>query len=190
MSLDVFETCPILANENYLIRLIEGKDKEDLLKVYSDKLALPFFNSDNCHGSNFYISNLFDMENTILYWLKEYHENKGFIRLSIVDKKRLQVIGTIEVFKRVADDFFNHCVLLRVDVGSENENSSLLTEIFSLISDSFIDWFDVSFIAAKAPIYAVERIESLKKVGYTKSDQPLVGHMGIKYYGYWIKRKN
>lgn len=189
MKIDVYETCPILENENHLIRMIEIKDAEALLKVYSDKLALPFFNSDNCHGSNFYITNLNDMQNTIFYWLKEYYEYKGFVRFSIVDKKTDQAIGTIEVFKRTAEDYFTNCALLRVDVGSVDEDSSLLEQLFSLISNSFMEWFDCDKIATKAPIYAVERIEALKLAGYIKSEQPLVGHTGVKYYEYWVKEK-
>ncbi|MDE7213387.1 MAG: hypothetical protein K2N42_02285, partial [Anaeroplasmataceae bacterium] len=70
MKIDVFKECPSLENDVFLIRFIDQKDAKDLLKVYSDKLALPFFNSDNCHGSNFYITNMKDMDNTIFYWLK------------------------------------------------------------------------------------------------------------------------
>ena len=30
------------------------EDKADLLKVYSDEKSVPFFNSDNCGGDDFY----------------------------------------------------------------------------------------------------------------------------------------
>ena len=70
--MDIYEKCPILENERFKVRLIEEKDADDLLKVYSDINALPFFNSDNCHGSNFYCAVRKDMENTIKYWLLEY----------------------------------------------------------------------------------------------------------------------
>ena len=189
MKINVFKECPSLENDDFLIRFIEQKDAEDLLKVYSDKLALPFFNSDNCHGSNFYITNMQDMDNTIFYWLKEYYEYKGFVRFSIIDKKRNQVIGTIEIFKRTANDFFNECGLLRVDVGSPDEESSILTSIFSLISIPFMDWFDCKFIATKAPIYAVERIKALTQAGFVKCNQSLIGHDGTQYYDYWIMHR-
>ncbi|MDE6241315.1 MAG: hypothetical protein K2M08_02705 [Anaeroplasmataceae bacterium] len=190
MKIDVFEKCPILENDTFLIRFIEQKDAENLLKVYSDKLALPFFNSDNCHGSNFYITNIQDMETTIFYWLKEYYEYKGFVRFSIVDKKRKQVIGTIEIFKRMAKDYFNECGLLRVDVGSSLETSDILKPIFSLVSIPFMQWFDCDMIATKAPIYAVERIKALSQAGFVKSDQPLIGHDGTYYYDYWVLGNN
>ena len=44
----------ILNNERFILRLFQDEDCNDLLKVYSDKNALPFFNSDNCDGDNFY----------------------------------------------------------------------------------------------------------------------------------------
>lgn len=36
------------------MRFVSEDDTDDLSEVYSDKNALPFFNSDNCDGDNFY----------------------------------------------------------------------------------------------------------------------------------------
>lgn len=55
---DVYLNCPVLESENYIIRLMRPGDAEYLLAVYSDKLALPFFNSDNCHGTNLYCGHI------------------------------------------------------------------------------------------------------------------------------------
>ncbi len=52
--INVYEKCPIFESDAYLLRLVQEEDIDDLLEVYSDKNALPFFNSDNCHGDNFY----------------------------------------------------------------------------------------------------------------------------------------
>ena len=41
--MNIYETCPVLENEKFIIRLFQNEDCEDLLKVYSDKNALPFF---------------------------------------------------------------------------------------------------------------------------------------------------
>lgn len=46
--MNIFEKCPILENEKFFIRLFQMDDCDDLLNVYSDKNALPFFNSDGC----------------------------------------------------------------------------------------------------------------------------------------------
>lgn len=40
--MDVYENCPILETDCFLIRRIEEQDAEDLLEVYSDLNALPF----------------------------------------------------------------------------------------------------------------------------------------------------
>ena len=53
-----YETCPIFENESYLIRMIDESDAPDLLLVYSDEKAVPFFNSDNCGGDDFYMTRL------------------------------------------------------------------------------------------------------------------------------------
>lgn len=187
--MNVYEKCPRLENEEFTLRLIEEKDAEDLLSVYSDKFALPFFNSDNCHGSNFYIANIVDMENTIKYWLKEYYEYQGFVRFSIIDKKNKKCIGTIEIFNRKADDFYNDCGLLRIDVGSTNEKETIFSSILSLITEPFFDWFSCKKIATKAPIYAVDRIAALQQAGFEKKEEPLIGHTKIYYYDYWVIEK-
>ena len=41
-------------------------------------------------------------------------------------------------------------------------------------------------VITKAPIYAIERIKAIKKVGYTKSNDLLIGKNGFKYDGYWV----
>ena len=185
--MDIYENCPVLENENYKIRLIEENDAEDLLGVYGDKSALPFFNSDNCHGSNFYCAVKKDVENTIKYWLIEYHENRGFVRFSIDDKKTGKTVGTIEMFRREAEDYFTDCGILRLDLRSDYERAEPVYDILSLVIKPFYIWFGCSKIATKAPVYAIERIEALKKAGFIRSEEPLIGHQkNISYYDYWV----
>lgn len=187
--MDIFEKCPALENDKLLIRLIEDQDADDLQQVYGDKFVLPFFNSDNCHGSNFYCRNMEDMANTIKYWLIEYHDYKGFVRFTVIDKKQGKAAGTIEMFHRRAADFYNHCGLLRLDLGRDYEETSFICDILALITEPFYDWFACSVIATKAPVYAVDRIEALKKMGFARSEEPLVGEHGIAYYDYWVIEK-
>ncbi|WP_167956179.1 GNAT family N-acetyltransferase [Anaerosporobacter faecicola] len=184
---DVYEQCPIIENEQYLLRLIEEKDAKDLFAVYSDKNALPFFNSDNCHGDNFYMSKEEYVVEAIKYWKMEY-DRRGFVRFTIVDKKENKAIGTIELFRREADDFFTDCGLLRLDLGSKNENKNTIQAILALIDESVLESFHCSFLATKAPNYAVERIEALKESGYSLSKECLVGN-DTQYRDYWIKYK-
>lgn len=136
---------------------------------------------------NFYCATREDAANTIKYWLIEYHENRRFVWFSIVDKKAQKIIGTIEMFKRKAKDFYDGYGLLRLDVRSDCEKSEVIYGILSLITEPFYQWFDCSSIATKAPLYAIERIEALKKSGFTKSQEPLIGHIkNIAYYDYWV----
>jgi len=48
--MNVYESCPDFESDEYLLRLSSLEDVTDLVDVYGDKNALPFFNSDNCHG--------------------------------------------------------------------------------------------------------------------------------------------
>lgn len=118
--MNIYETCPVLESEKFIIRLFQDADCDDLLKVYSDKNALPFFNSDNCDGDNFYYSTKERMTDAIKFWHMSY-ENGWFVRMSIVDKLVKSVIGTVELCVRVSEDEFNNMGILRVDVRSDYE---------------------------------------------------------------------
>ena len=96
---DVYENCPVFENDSYILRMTSQEDKSDLLKVYSDKAAVSFFNSDNCGGDDFYYTTESRMEQAIAYWLFEYNR-AGFVRWTIVSKETNEAIGTIELFHR------------------------------------------------------------------------------------------
>ena len=70
----IYETCPTLESENFILRLLQDNDCDDLLTVYSDKNALPFFNSDNCDGDNFYYSTKERMAEAIGFWHMAYEK--------------------------------------------------------------------------------------------------------------------
>ena len=180
---DVYEVCPVLESENYLLRLIEQEDAKDLFKVYSDKKAVPFFNSDNCNG-DFYMEHLEDVEDAINYWLWEY-ERKGFVRWSIVDQKTKEVIGTIELFHRESEDAFGDVGLLRLDLRSDYERKEEIIKILSLLMTQAYALFDCNRMATKAIASAVERRKALGKLGFTLSQESLVGHDGTSYKDYW-----
>lgn len=185
---DIYELCPVLENDHYRLRLLEKDDAEDLLKVYSDKKAGLFFNCDDCHGSNFYIENIKIMQDSIKLWLVEY-ERKGFVRLSIFDKNKNEVIGTIELFNRKAEDYFNDCGILRLDLRSDYEKQDCIFNILTIIVLPAFKLFNCSSIATKAIVEAVERISALKKIGFVKSKEQLIGNDGTAYNDYWIYKK-
>lgn len=184
--MNIFEMCPMLESENFLLRSVKKEDCDDLLKVYSDKNALPFFNSDNCDGDNFYYATKERMTEALEFWDQSY--KKGwFARLSIVDKTVSAVIGTVELCLRVSEDEFNHMGILRVDVGSGYEKENILFEIFTLIMPHIPDLLGCGGILTKVPIYAVERMKAVQRAGFIKSEYLLIGKNGYAYDGYWTK---
>lgn len=183
--MNIYETCPTLESERFILRLVEECDCDDLLTVYGDKNALPFFNSDNCDGDNFYYPTKERMAEAIGFWHMAY-EKGWFVRLSIVDKETTGVIGTVECCLRVSDDAFNHMGILRVDVRSDYEEEAVLYEVFSLITPQLDEMLGCKGVLTKAPIYAVERIKAIQNAGFTKSEQMLIGKNGYAYDGYWI----
>ena len=188
-DMNIYETCPVLESDNFLVRLVRNEDCDDLLKVYSDKTALPFFNSDNCDGDNFYYRTKERMKEAVDFWNASY-ENGWFARLSIVDKAASDIIGTIELCLRVSEDEFNNMGILRVDVRSDYEKEDALFEIITLITPCIPQLLGCTGIITKAPIYAVERIKAIQKAGFIKSGHLLIGKTGYAYDGYWTMEPN
>ena len=62
----IYDKFPTFENDELLLRPVGKEDCTDLLAVYSDKNALPFFNSDNCDGDNFYYPTIERMNDALL----------------------------------------------------------------------------------------------------------------------------
>ncbi len=185
--MNIYEKCDVLESEKFLLRLVEKEDGDDLLKVYSDKNALPFFNSDNCDGDNFYYATKERMAEALDFWKLSY-DNGWFARLSIVDKLASDVVGTVELCLRVSEDEFNNMGILRIDVRSDYEKEMMLYEIMALIIPHISEMLGCDGILTKVPIYAVERMKAVQKAGFTKSAHLLIGKTGYAYDGYWTMR--
>ena len=58
------------------------------------------------------------------------------------------------------------------------------------VAELFFELFDCSRIITKAPCYAIERIEALKKYGFWQSNELLIGtNDKYAYNGYWVVNK-
>ena len=182
--MDIYRACPALESERFILRLLQEEDCGDLLKVYSDKNALPFFNSDNCNGDNFYYATKERMSEAISFW-KTAYDNRWFARLSIIDKSVSCVIGTVELCLRVSEDDFNNMGILRVDVRSDYEREDCLYDIFSLVTPRIEKMLGYRGVLTKAPIYAVERINAVRKAGFHQSEHLLIAQNGYACDGYW-----
>lgn len=185
---EVYKSVPTFENDKFLLRFVSNNDCSDLLKVYSDKKSVPFFNSDNCGGDDFYYTTEKRMSEAINYWLWEY-DRKGFVRWSVIDKTENEAIGTIELFHRNADDYFTDCGLLRLDLRSDYEQTSEIESILSLIINPTFELFNCNRIATKAISQATERIKALGSLNFTYSKMKLIGHDGTEYSDYFVLEK-
>lgn len=185
MSIDVYEQIPVMESDKFLLREIEDADAENLLKVYSDKDAVPLFNSDNC-VDNFYYVSIEEMKSTIAYWKREYQQ-RYYVRWAIIDKASNLAIGTIELFNRKANDYFNNCGLLRLDLRSDYEKQDDIEDILAIIIPETKEMFACDKIATKAIPIAKERIKALEHMGFCLSEESVIGHDGTKYGSYYVQ---
>ena len=182
---NVYTDCPVLENDRYLLQFATKEDSEDLLEVYGDKYSLPFFNSDNCHGDNFYYPTKEKMDTAIEFWLDSY-EKKWFVRWSIIDKSANKAIGSVELFHRIADDDFNDAGVLRIDLRSDYEKADVIHDILDIIVPPAYELFECNEIISKVPLYAIERIKAFSEYGFEKTDRLLVGTLDhYSYKDYW-----
>lgn len=183
--MDVYESCPVYEGKNFLMRYVDASDAPDLFLVYSDEKALPYFNSDNCDG-DFHCTLPEYVQSMIAAWCREY-ERRGFVRWSVIDKRIGRAVGTVELFNRKAEDYFDDCGLLRLDLRSDYEQEDIILEVLSLIIPHTPVLFGCGMIATKVPPFAEERKAAVGRLGFTASGEKLIGgHDGRAYTDYYV----
>lgn len=181
-----YDECPVFEDENFRLRMVTAEDAQDLLKVYSDERAVPFFNSDNCDGDDFHYTTIERMKQAMGFWEFSYRE-RYFVRWAIVDKCSDETVGTIELFHRDAEDYFNGFGILRLDLRSDYEKEQEIKEILSLILPETAEMFRCKAVATKIFKEAGERTEALTVLGFSHTDEKLIGgHDGRAYGDYMI----
>lgn len=129
--LNAYLECPTIKTKSFTIRLIRKADSESLFQCYNDERAVCLMNDDNC-DFGFYVESREKMLETIGYWL-DFYEKQYFIRFSIVDNATDKAMGTIE-------GFVGETGVLRVDISSDFEKASCLSEIFEFAKDNFYEF--------------------------------------------------
>lgn len=185
MNVSVYETCPAFFSTYYTLRLIRREDAPGLLKIYSDKQAQNYFNSDNC-TSDFRYATLREMEQCVDMWLYGYAHG-WFVRWVILEKEK--IIGTVEMFRRDDGDHGEGLGVLRMDVGRQYEFTDVFHEILATILPAMHDLFDCRRILTKALPYMEQRRVALILHGFVPCEKPLVGENGIEYGHYWAHRQ-
>lgn len=186
-DMDIYKQCPQLGDDKFELRPVQKGDADALLRVYSDDAAVPLFNSDNCHGDDFHYTTHERMAQALEFWITAY-DNGWFVRFAVVDKAIGEPIGTIELFRREAEDYFTDCALLRLDLLSDYERAEAIEHIVSIAASSAFELFGCGMLATKAIPAAAERISALNSLGFARSDEPLIGHDNTKYYDYFVLR--
>jgi ribosomal-protein-alanine N-acetyltransferase len=182
MLKDIYDECPLYIKGLITLRQTTSEDIDQLLKCYSDEQAVPFFNADNCNGDDFHYTSVERMKQAIDFWDYSY-KNKYFVRWTIIANDTNEIIGTIEMFHRIADDEFNHYGVLRIDLQSKYESQKYIDNILQIANEHLPKAFDVKFILTKAVPDAKERISSLNREGYSPLNKKL-----IIYDDYFIRK--
>lgn len=176
---DVYSSIPVLSSGCVTLRAVEAGDLDGLLRCYSDENAVPLFNSDNCHGDDFHYTTPERMRQAMDFWDFSYGE-KYFVRWTVLADG--EVAGTIEMFRREAEDADNGSGVLRIDLASAFERGDVLDCILEIAREHFYTLFGTEVILTKAIPAAAERIRSLERAGYSPLGRNLMG------YGYYYTR--
>jgi hypothetical protein len=174
----IYENCPIFKNETVTLRLTNDQDTKELLNCYSDKKAVPLFNSDNCNGDTFHYATLERMKQAIDFWKFSY-ESKQFVRMTIILNHTNEIIGTVEMFNRGVAPYYGVHGVLRLDVMSKYENEDVLSSVLELVNEHFYKEFGVEWNVTKAIDTAKIRRGTLSKLGYI----PMKDFALTNYYG-------
>lgn len=161
--------CPELHTEHFALRRVKLNDVEDLLKCYCNLETQKLFNSANCN-TDFCFKSTSEMQEYMRGWIAAY-ENQEFIRFAIIDKNNQKAVGTIEMFGLIGK-YKTESGILRLDICSEYETESYLTELFMLCVNEFFLMFGVSSIVTLAVPEAEKRIKSLLATGFSVCNNP------------------
>lgn len=166
--MNVYESCPTFKSKNFTLRPLSHDDTEDLLKVYSDEKAVPFFNSDNCHGDDFHYTTTERMKQAMDFWDFSY-KNKYFVRWTVADKNNTAV-GTVELFNRSPEKGDHSEGVLRLDLRSDHERAEIIAEILETVIAHAYGLFDCGIIITKAIPAAAVRIKALEGAGFVPAE--------------------
>ena len=186
--MNVYESIPTMEKGEIRLRPVTAADEAALLRVYGDPLALPFFNSDNCHGDIFYYDTPEKMRRAMDFWRTSW-EQGWFVRWAI--ERRGGGIGTVELCRRgeSPDDPYSGMGILRVDVGSAWEKSDVLAAVMDALLPDAYALLNCRTLMTKAAPYAVARVATLTECGFVLSDKPVMGHHGERFGDYWVREK-
>ena len=182
-KIDVYQNCPIIEIERFILRLVKESDAEELLECYSNTKSQRFFNADYC-TNDFCYTSLDEMQECIRFWL-ECYKTRGFVRFAIIDRIQNKAVGTMEMFcgKSWLNGLDGGC--LRLDILPEYETENHIFKLVNMANTNFFELFGAEFIVIKAIPEATERITALKRAGYT----PFVTDEEHRKHYYGLARK-
>ena len=155
----IYDVCPVLETDSFILRLVAEADAADLLACYADPKAQAVFDFENC-TSDFCYTTMEEMTACIRFWLQEYAQ-RMYVRFAVVDKQTQKAIGTIEMFdsSNLLRDYNGG--VLRLDLASPYETAAYLAELFRLVDAAFYTLFGVDFIVTKGKPIAGVRVNAL-----------------------------
>lgn len=155
-----FDECPVYETEDFIFKLVNQDDAEDLFICYTDPITLKHMNNDNCSGE-WRLKSADELKNA---WQKDY-ENRTFIRWSIKCKSTGKVIGTIEIAPLPWGKWFFGAEppigILRLDLLSSFEKPEVFSEIIHMMSTQLADDFEVNKVIMKALPEEPEKVSAL-----------------------------
>ena len=181
----VYESCPFFVTPHFTLRLVRREDAPGLLKVYSDKQAQHYFNSDNC-TSDFRYSTLREMQSCIDFWLASYARG-DFVRWTILDNQQ-RPCGTLEMCRRGDGADGKGEGILRIDLMSRYEFTDIFEQILHTVFPALHELFECERILTKALPFMERRRLALVLLGFYPCKEPLTGHNGIELPHYWARR--
>ena len=182
---NVFKTCPTFITPGFTLRLVRREDAPGLLKVYSDKQAQNYFNTDNC-DSDFRYSTLREMEHCIDFWLASYAREE-LVRWVILDERK-RPVGTVEMFRKDDGKDGKGEGILRMDVMRGYEFTDVFERLLQVILPAMHELFHCERILTKALPHIQQRRVALVLLGFFPSKKPLIGKNGIELPHYWGHR--
>ncbi len=182
--MDVYTTCPHFITNGFTLRQVRRADAPGLLKVYSDKTAQFYFNTD-ARKTDLRFCKLREMEQCIDEWLRAYGRRE-YVRWTVLRNGR--AVGTMEMSRLDGDADGRGRGVLRMDMLSMYEFPDVYDDLLRTMLPEMFELFGVNRILTKATPQMERRRLALVLHGFFPCKDVLVDENSVEYGSYWARR--
>lgn len=181
----VYDFCPKLDSEHFKYQYVTSFDVDGMVRLYSDEKTVKLCNFDNINENCFEFYDKAAVIRLVRFW-QNHFRTREFLRYTVIDIKSDEPVGSLEMFRRMTDDEYLYCCMLRIDLLSKYEHANYIEEILSTIMEPMLLVFDCYKMATKILPRSKARKLAIERLDFDMTPKKLIGIDGEEYDNYYM----